>query len=311
MMNIFRLTGNARATSEQDGWLTRDRRPVPRPLHRDLASQDALLQRAPPAQPASLLTLSQSASGISFKSQFLYFLVYSTRYLDLLWTFFLPSKLYLTVFKIFFISSSAYIVYLMVTEYKPTHDPNQDTFRVEFLLGAAAALALIFPYSHHPTEMLWAFSIWLESVAVLPQLFMLQRTGEAETITTHYLFALGAYRALYIPNWVYRWMTEPNWYDPIAVIAGIIQTILYSDFFWVYYTKCVPSLIRGVANVAGSCKARSSTSPFDFGRGAGVSLWLFPGRDCITPVHRLETAFVNRTGVLFGGSASHAVFRAG
>lgn len=52
--------------------------------------------------------------------------------------------------------------------------------------------------------MLWAFSIWLESVAILPQLFMLQRTGSAETITTHYLFALGAYRALYIPNWIWR-----------------------------------------------------------------------------------------------------------
>jgi ER lumen protein retaining receptor len=128
----------------------------------------------------------------------------------------------------------------MVTEYKPTHDPNQDTFRVEYLLGAAAVLALLFPYSHSPSEMLWAFSIWLESVAVLPQLFMLQRTGEAETITTHYLFALGAYRTLYIPNWIYRWMTESNWSDPIAVIAGIIQTILYSDFFWVYYTRYVP-----------------------------------------------------------------------
>lgn len=53
-------------------------------------------------------------------------------------------------------------------------------------------------------EILWAFSIYLEAVAILPQLFMLQRTGEAETITTHYLFALGAYRALYVPNWIYR-----------------------------------------------------------------------------------------------------------
>jgi hypothetical protein len=89
-------------------------------------------------------------------------------------------------------------------------------------------------------QILWAFSIWLESVAILPQLFMLQRTGEAETITTHYLFALGAYRALYIPNWVYRYMFDsPAFYDPIAVIAGIIQTILYSDFFYIYYTKSV------------------------------------------------------------------------
>jgi len=53
-------------------------------------------------------------------------------------------------------------------------------------------------------EILWAFSIYLEAVGILPQLFMLSRTGEAENITTHYLFALGAYRALYVPNWVYR-----------------------------------------------------------------------------------------------------------
>jgi ER lumen protein retaining receptor len=87
-------------------------------------------------------------------------------------------------------------------------------------------------------QILWAFSIWLESVAILPQLFMLQRTGEAETITTHYLFALGAYRALYIPNWIYRYFFDvPRFYDPIAVIAGIIQTVLYSDFFYIYYTK--------------------------------------------------------------------------
>ncbi|KAK5163603.1 endoplasmic reticulum retention protein [Saxophila tyrrhenica] len=90
--------------------------------------------------------------------------------------------------------------------------------------------------------MLWAFSIWLESVAILPQLFMLQRTGEAETITTHYLFALGAYRALYIPNWVWRYFTETTstgggHFDVIAVLAGIVQTVLYSDFFWIYYTK--------------------------------------------------------------------------
>lgn len=88
-------------------------------------------------------------------------------------------------------------------------------------------------------QMLWAFSIWLEAVAILPQLFMLQRTGEAETITTHYLFALGTYRALYIPNWIWRYFAEGGYVDPISVLAGIVQTVLYSDFFWIYYTKYV------------------------------------------------------------------------
>lgn len=126
----------------------------------------------------------------------------------------------------------------MTNAYKPTNDPNTDTFRVQYLLGGAAVLAVVMPYSYSPMEVLWAFSIWLESVAILPQLFMLQRTGEAETITTHYLFALGMYRALYIPNWIYRYATEPERsVDWIAVVAGIVQTILYSDFFWIYYQK--------------------------------------------------------------------------
>ena len=66
---------------------------------------------------------------------------------------------------------------------------------------------------------------------------MLQRTGEADTITTHYLFALGAYRALYIPNWLYRFFVEGRPFEANSTIAGIIQTLLYSDFFYIYYTK--------------------------------------------------------------------------
>lgn len=124
----------------------------------------------------------------------------------------------------------------MTTSYKPTHDPNLDTFRVQYLLGGSLFLALIYPVRYTPYEISWAFSIWLESVAILPQLFMLQRTGEAETITTHYLFALGAYRALYIPNWIWRWFAEGHW-DGISVLAGIVQTVLYSDFFWIYWVK--------------------------------------------------------------------------
>jgi ER lumen protein retaining receptor len=79
---------------------------------------------------------------------------------------------------------------------------------------------------------------------------MLQRTGEAETITTHYLFALGLYRALYIPNWLYRYFAE-GYVDPIPWVAGTIQTILYSDFFWIYYTKYVlPRHTAGVTTDA-------------------------------------------------------------
>ena len=87
---------------------------------------------------------------------------------------------------------------------RPTQDALLDTFKLEYLVPIVAVLSLIINYAFTPSEILWSFSIWLESVAILPQLFMLQRTGEAETITTHYLAALGLYRGLYIPNWIYR-----------------------------------------------------------------------------------------------------------
>ena len=105
-----------------------------------------------------------------------------------------------------------------------------------YLLAGAALLAIIFPYKYTIAELLWTFSIWLESVAILPQLFIVQRTGEAETITTHYIFALGIYRALYIPNWLWRYFVD-GYKDPIAVLAGLVQTVLYCDFFYIYWTK--------------------------------------------------------------------------
>ena len=87
-----------------------------------------------------------------------------------------------------------------------------------------------------PAQILWTFSIYLESLAILPQLFMITKTGEAETITSHYLFALGSYRTLYIVNWVWRYYNE-GFYDIIAIVAGCVQTLLYLDFFYLYITK--------------------------------------------------------------------------
>ncbi|KAG8736457.1 endoplasmic reticulum retention protein, partial [Ceratobasidium sp. 414] len=172
--------------------------------------------------------------GISFKTQALYVAVFLTRYIDL-FTFHFVS-VYNTFMKIFFIASSVYILYLMKFKYRPTSDPSIDTFELMYLVGPSIVLALVFNYEFSLSEVLWAFSIYLEAVAIFPQLFMLQRTGEAETITTHYIAALGAYRALYVPNWIYRYWTEGN-VDPIAVIAGLVQTGLYLDFFYVYFTR--------------------------------------------------------------------------
>lgn len=142
--------------------------------------------------------------------------------------------------KIIFIASSYATVYLIYHKFRTTYGRSQDTFRIEYILGAVAFLALLIherrDNAYFVLELLWTFSIYLEAVAILPQLFMITRTGEAETITSHYLFCLGLYRGLYILNWIYRYYTE-GFHEWIAIVAGVIQTILYCDFFYLYITK--------------------------------------------------------------------------
>jgi ER lumen protein retaining receptor len=175
----------------------------------------------------------RSCAGISGKSQILFALVFTTRYLDLVTNF---VSVYNTCMKVFFLAASYGTIYLMLLKFKATYNSNHDTFRIEFILVPTFLAALVINHSFDMMEILWTFSIYLEAVAILPQLFMITKTGEAESITSHYLFALGAYRALYIFNWAYRYSNE-GFFDVIAILAGIIQTVLYCDFFYLYITK--------------------------------------------------------------------------
>ncbi|XP_028645676.1 ER lumen protein-retaining receptor 3 [Grammomys surdaster] len=176
---------------------------------------------------------SKSCAGISGKSQILFALVFTTRYLDLFSNFI---SIYNTVMKVVFLLCAYVTVYMIYWKFRKTFDIENDTFRLEFLLVPVIGLSFLENYSYAPMEVLWTFSIYLESVAILPQLFMISKTGEAETITTHYLFFLGLYRLLYLVNWIRRYQTE-NYYDQISVVSGVVQTIFYCDFFYLYVTK--------------------------------------------------------------------------
>ncbi|KAK1342173.1 hypothetical protein QTO34_016930 [Cnephaeus nilssonii] len=68
-----------------------------------------------------------------------------------------------------------------------------------------------------PLEILWTFSIYLESVAILLQRFMISKTGKVKTVTTHYLFFLGLYRGLYLVNCVWHFYFE-GFFDLIAMV---------------------------------------------------------------------------------------------
>mmetsp|Transcript_22357 Transcript_22357/g.26924 ORF Transcript_22357/g.26924 Transcript_22357/m.26924 type:complete len:216 (-) Transcript_22357:460-1107(-) len=177
----------------------------------------------------------KSCAGVSLRTQELYALVFLTRYLDLLFSFI---SVYNTVMKVIFISTAFTIIWYMRRHkvVSQTYDKDNDTFRYIFLVGPCAVLALLINHDFTVTEVLWTFSIYLEAVAILPQLVLLQRTKNVDTLTGNYVFLLGAYRGLYLLNWIYRYFTEIGYRQWIVWTSGIVQTAIYCDFFF-YYIK--------------------------------------------------------------------------
>mmetsp|Transcript_55695 Transcript_55695/g.126551 ORF Transcript_55695/g.126551 Transcript_55695/m.126551 type:complete len:222 (+) Transcript_55695:147-812(+) len=184
------------------------------------------------------LLASKQATGISLKTQELFLLVFITRYLDLFTTYY---SLYNSIMKVMYIAATGYIVYMIRFKepWRSKYDASQDSFlHLKFAVAPCAVLAVltqVVSMSLDPVELLWTFSIYLEALAIVPQLICLQRFREVENLDGHYIFLLGAYRGLYILNWVYRSYYEPyyhhNW---LVYIAGAVQTCLYGDFFYYY-----------------------------------------------------------------------------
>ncbi|KAG6009872.1 hypothetical protein E4U21_000974 [Claviceps maximensis] len=180
----------------------------------------------------------RSAEGVSLITQGLYALVFCTRYLDI----FREKILWNLLFKIIYIVSSFYTIGVMQWVY-----PRSRERELSWKMGAGVltVAAVLSPFMMMVFEPKWGFRTWmwvfseiLEAGCVLPQLLLLRQTTVPTVINSFYLLALGSYRALYILNWFVREFDinqkKPN---AVAVIFGFVQTALYVDFAWVYYTR--------------------------------------------------------------------------
>lgn len=176
---------------------------------------------------ASILVLivkmrnTKNCVGLSCKTQEIYLIVFLTRYSDLFLYF---VSLYNLTMKLAFIGLTGALVFFMRFKkpYCLTYDSESDSFNyLMYLLPPCAVLALIFPAEWTLYEMIWTFSIFLESVSILPQLTMLQKMGQVENMTSHYVFLLGAYRLLYILNWVFKYAST-GYFNYVSLMAGII-----------------------------------------------------------------------------------------
>ena len=180
----------------------------------------------------------KSVQELSYRTQEIYLVVFCFRYMDL---FLYYISLYNTIFKILFISATAVIIYLIKFKkpYSLGYDPNLDRFNhYMFIYPLIIIVTVMFhitdrtPYLWY--EYMWSFSIWLEAVAIVPQLYIGYKKREVEIITGSYMAILGSYKIFYIMSWIYQLVNNHTliW---IKFIAGIIQILIYSQFLYFYF----------------------------------------------------------------------------
>lgn len=145
------------------------------------------------------------------------------------------------------------IVYLCRVRYHHTYDSNLDTFDTTYIIIPCAALSLILHPSLNnfvPSDIMWAFALYLEAVASLPQLFMFQKENKVYPWTAHFLAAQAVSKAWSFLFWVTSHQ-ELHDHQPLAkglnlnvylgywvLLVQGFQLLIMGDFI-LQYTKCV------------------------------------------------------------------------
>jgi len=140
------------------------------------------------------------------------------------------------------------IVYCVRVRHPSAYNPGTDTLNHLWLIVPCLAVSLIFHptlNNYLPSDIAWAFALYLESVAVLPQLFQFMKEGEAQPHTSHFLFAQACAKVLSFIFWAssFSELSNPNHYIKSfvgnwVVAMQLVQLLVMGDFIY-HYIRCV------------------------------------------------------------------------
>jgi ER lumen protein retaining receptor len=202
---------------------------------------------------------SQRATGVSIKTLQLYCLVFFFRLTSIM-----RHEGYLPYDKsgdwlYHFIEVAALLftggaLYGCMVPFKSTYQADLDRFgefKVPPGYGAVYLAVPVFIISVfiHPglnadfiSDTAWTYAMYLESTALIPQLYMFQKqaSGVVELLTAHFVAALGFGRLMEFFFWIYSY---PELADRsgsrlpgyLALFSQFVQLVLMIDFFWYYY----------------------------------------------------------------------------
>mmetsp|Transcript_20188 Transcript_20188/g.46839 ORF Transcript_20188/g.46839 Transcript_20188/m.46839 type:complete len:308 (-) Transcript_20188:135-1058(-) len=185
----------------------------------------------------------QSVSGLSLKTQQLYAVVFLTR---LMFKVVYEQDYLYAMIEVVATGLTAYLTYLILFTYSASYQAESDSFNSLYLVGPCLAIALFL----HPNvtsswviNVLWAFSTYLEAVALIPQLFVFHSASRTvDNMTSLWIVSLFISRvlecsfwfvALFFRGYMKIW-SSIVWY---VVVTEAIHTLLLFDFVRNFY-KC-------------------------------------------------------------------------
>jgi len=145
-------------------------------------------------------------------------------------------------------------LYACMFPFKHTYQAELDKFGELLVppgLGAVylAVPILLLAILVHPnlnadfiSDTAWTYAMYLESAALLPQLYMFQKqsSGVVELLTAHFVFALGFGRIMEFLFWIYSYheladASGNKLPGYLALFSQAVQLLMMLDFFWYYF----------------------------------------------------------------------------
>lgn len=137
------------------------------------------------------------------------------------------------------------LLYVLHRKHKDTYQAEQDSLPIFKAIPACVLLGVFVHGDLNASpvfDTIWYISLWLDTVVMLPQLFLLTKLGgQVECMTSHFVAAMVVSRSLSFSFWYYGY-TEIAPLDGGAnlpgyaiILAHTLQLLLSADFMYYYF----------------------------------------------------------------------------
>jgi ER lumen protein retaining receptor len=148
------------------------------------------------------------------------------------------------------------LFYIISQVLSDTYNKENDLIHFKYLVIPSICLAFL-AHTHLNknffTDVMWCFSMYLEAVAIYPQIFMFkEKKGHIETFTSHYVAFQGFSRLFTLIFWWYTYeeLVEEgsegyslfqSYCGYLIIFSQFLQLIIMCEYYYLYFK----SLIKG------------------------------------------------------------------